>query len=198
MLHPTFPKPVRVVRDRASRFKLESSGWGEFSLTAQLVLANGKTESLERWLRLEGREEQPDDRSRRRPRVFLSGSAVGIGRAFINKLGAELHSQGVDLVTADDVSIVSESAVAESPGSAVSASDVIAVVVSRGYANTAQSDVAAAKANQKVLVPILLGPSVTTPAALSDLTPIHVNNENQAAQVADLLASRAKDVFFAE
>ena len=198
MLHPTFPKPIRVITDRASKFKLESSGWGEFSIAAQLVLANGKTESLERWLRLEGREEQPDDRSRRRPRVFLSGSGIGIGRAFISKLGVELHNQGVDLVTADDISIVSESAVADSAGGAVSASDVVAIVLSRGYANTAQSDVAAAQASQKVVVPILIGPSVATPAALSDLEPIHVNNANQATQVADLLASRAKNVFFSD
>ena len=40
-LHPTFPKPVRAEGDRASQFKLSSSGWGTFTIHAQVVQKDG-------------------------------------------------------------------------------------------------------------------------------------------------------------
>src|SRR5262245_54551202 len=33
-LHPTFPKPVRRVSDRSTRFRLEAQGWGAFTIYA--------------------------------------------------------------------------------------------------------------------------------------------------------------------
>src|SRR5690242_1595454 len=54
VLHHTFIEPIRIVRDRASKFQLRSSGWGEFSIVAQLSLLDGTSEELERWLRLDG------------------------------------------------------------------------------------------------------------------------------------------------
>lgn len=41
-LHPTFPEPVRVTRDRSSNFRLESAGWGEFTILAKVVLKSGE------------------------------------------------------------------------------------------------------------------------------------------------------------
>ncbi len=41
-LHPTFPDPVRTVRDRRTGFKLESSGWGEFELYLEIVDREGR------------------------------------------------------------------------------------------------------------------------------------------------------------
>jgi len=194
-LHPTFPDPVRTVTDRGSKFRLESSGWGEFSIMAHLTLTDDRVESLERWIRLQGREEEPGDVSRRRPRVFLSGS--GIDRSFLSLVREELHKQDVDVITSDDVSISAASSASESSSNAVSSSDVVAVVLSRGYANTAQHDVAMARARQKIVVPVLLGPNATTPSALADLEFVHAESEGQSSKVADLLASRAKDAFFA-
>ena len=51
-LHPTFPKPVRVVTDRASRFRLESAGWGVFTVYAKANLKVGAETLLEHELEL--------------------------------------------------------------------------------------------------------------------------------------------------
>jgi len=40
-LHPTFPKPVRLVQERSTKFRLESSGWGSFLLRANLARKDG-------------------------------------------------------------------------------------------------------------------------------------------------------------
>ena len=45
-LHPTFPDPIRIVRDRASKFQLRCSGWGIFRIPVEVRLKNGATIAL--------------------------------------------------------------------------------------------------------------------------------------------------------
>ena len=52
-LHSTFNNPVRKIDDRKSKFKLESEGWGIFTIYARVVLKNKKEISLEHELNLE-------------------------------------------------------------------------------------------------------------------------------------------------
>lgn len=53
ILHPTFPNPVREVKDRATKFRLETSGWGVFLIRAKIKHRNGKETVLTHQLRLE-------------------------------------------------------------------------------------------------------------------------------------------------
>jgi transcription initiation factor IIF auxiliary subunit len=52
ILHPTFHKPVRDISDRNSNFRLESSGWGAFTILATAVLKDGREIPLEHELEL--------------------------------------------------------------------------------------------------------------------------------------------------
>ena len=52
-LHPTFPNPVRTVRERKSNFRLETSGWGAFPIYATAVRKDGAEIELNHYLRLE-------------------------------------------------------------------------------------------------------------------------------------------------
>ena len=51
-LHPTFPNPIRRVTDRATKFRLETGGWGVFIIHAVVQLKDGKTERLRHRLQL--------------------------------------------------------------------------------------------------------------------------------------------------
>lgn len=51
-LHPTFPEPIRMVRDRASKFRLETGGWGVFQITARAQLKDGQLVRLRHYLEL--------------------------------------------------------------------------------------------------------------------------------------------------
>jgi transcription initiation factor IIF auxiliary subunit len=51
-LHPTFPKPVRRIRDRATKFRLETGGWGVFTIYAKAVRKDGSVVPLEHELTL--------------------------------------------------------------------------------------------------------------------------------------------------
>jgi transcription initiation factor IIF auxiliary subunit len=46
ILHPTFPKPIRRVDDRESKFRLDTSGWGVFTLHAKVVMKDGSERHL--------------------------------------------------------------------------------------------------------------------------------------------------------
>jgi len=51
-LHPTFPNPVRIVADRASKFRLDTGGWGTFVVHAVVHRKAGSTERLRHSLEL--------------------------------------------------------------------------------------------------------------------------------------------------
>lgn len=51
-LHPTFREPVRKVTDRGSKFRLETEGWGVFTLYARVKLKNGTARQLKHALKL--------------------------------------------------------------------------------------------------------------------------------------------------
>lgn len=40
-LHPTFANPVRRLTDRATRFRLETAGWGTFTIYARVDRKDG-------------------------------------------------------------------------------------------------------------------------------------------------------------
>jgi len=44
-LHPSYPNPIRVVTDRASRFKLKDLAWGETNVRAE-VLVKGQQQPI--------------------------------------------------------------------------------------------------------------------------------------------------------
>lgn len=52
MLHPTFPNPVRTVRDRTSKFRLETAGWGVFRIHAKVIGKEGEESRLTHYLEL--------------------------------------------------------------------------------------------------------------------------------------------------
>ncbi|MGQ0799390.1 MAG: pYEATS domain-containing protein [Pseudomarimonas sp.] len=52
-LHPTFPNPQRTVCHRPSQFKLNASGWGVFTIHAQVIARDGRVSKLSHRLQLE-------------------------------------------------------------------------------------------------------------------------------------------------
>lgn len=46
ILHPTFHNPVRTIADRESNFRLETSGWGTFTIHAIAQGRDGRETTL--------------------------------------------------------------------------------------------------------------------------------------------------------
>jgi hypothetical protein len=52
-LHPSFSRPIRRVDTRENGFRLESGGWGEFEIQAELHRLNGQVDNLRHWIRFD-------------------------------------------------------------------------------------------------------------------------------------------------
>ncbi|KPV65060.1 MAG: YEATS family protein [Candidatus Bathyarchaeota archaeon BA1] len=52
LLHPTFPNPIRIVHDKKSKFALESSGWGSFTMFITVRFKDGTEEEVRYFLDL--------------------------------------------------------------------------------------------------------------------------------------------------
>jgi len=52
-LHHSFPKPVRESSERSTKFRLQTSGWGCFTIYAKAFLKNGEAVEMEHELSLE-------------------------------------------------------------------------------------------------------------------------------------------------
>ena len=46
VLHPTFHHPVREVTERATKFRLDTTGWGTFTISARVTFNDGREELL--------------------------------------------------------------------------------------------------------------------------------------------------------
>ena len=53
ILHPTFPSPVREVKDRSTKFRMKTAGWGEFQIRATVKHKSGRETPLTHNLTLE-------------------------------------------------------------------------------------------------------------------------------------------------
>jgi transcription initiation factor IIF auxiliary subunit len=51
-LHPTFPQPVQIRKEKDNKFALETSGWGEFTIQADIRFRDGHSRTLTHWLNL--------------------------------------------------------------------------------------------------------------------------------------------------
>ena len=108
-LHPTFKKQVRFSSSRHSKFKIKSSGWGEFKIRADVRKKSGVSEELSHWLRLQDDffgADRPANVKRAlgsdAPRsVFLSYAASDADLA--ESMKKALESEGVHVKTGNEL-----------------------------------------------------------------------------------------------
>lgn len=111
-LHPTFPKPVVQISDRKPKFRLDSSGWGEFTIYLQIHQKDGATLKREHYLELKDAD-GPASRTRKKldvkpssnepPRrtVFVSGGIRD--RDAVRAVREALAEQNVQVTGSQDV-----------------------------------------------------------------------------------------------
>ena len=193
-LHPTFPEPVQPVSDRATKFRLDSSGWGEFAIAAKVSLKDGTERVLEHWLALAG-ESTEEAESSRRPTVFLSYGATDA--PFVRQLESGLRERGIGVLSSDQLSA------GESLGRSISdclhQADALVPLIRGELRGFAEEELGVAQRLNKPIVPILLGPRGTggsLPSSLAEVQALEWSSEGDLEAVADAVAARVKDAFF--
>ena len=89
-LHPSFSPPVVVSRDRSTSFLLERSGWGTFTLRAEVRCVDGSEQTLRQPLKLF----YPDEETAAKAQS-VRPSAPGTSAADVEKLAGQAAGQGV-------------------------------------------------------------------------------------------------------
>ncbi len=112
ILHATFPDPVRKISSRATNFRLNARGWGEFQLKARVHLDDDRQLMLEHWVELDD-EITPGDleaynyRSRiprktaDRPLLFISSALDDMN--FTYELKDALEEEGLEVLMGQDL-----------------------------------------------------------------------------------------------
>jgi transcription initiation factor IIF auxiliary subunit len=113
ILHPTFPNPMKKVKDRDSNFRLQARGWGEFMIAIRIHLKDDDDIiKMEHWLELD--EDAPAKvgeslidtpsfrgRSSEKPRIFISSAMTDM--KFTYALKDALEDEGVEVLMGQDL-----------------------------------------------------------------------------------------------
>ena len=183
-LHSTFPKPERKVEDRATKFRLDSAGWGGFTLRAVIETKNGGKTELSHELLLEyppGADTEAPQRGAPQLRVFLSYSTLD--ERIAESVRQVLTSRGVEVLDPSDLL----------PGQDFSAeiqvklrkADCVVALVSGSSGRSVMSEIDAALKSRTKVVVVELGEShLPIP---SEIPRVPLRNERDVEAITDSL-----------
>ncbi len=108
MLHATFPNPVKVIKDKASKFKLKTSGWGTFMIKIKIDEKGGDEVFQQHFLVLEenydstqgkGKDVALEPKEDKKKKVFLSYSSLL--QKYADEITNKLNDKGIEVVDAN-------------------------------------------------------------------------------------------------
>jgi hypothetical protein len=188
-LHPTFRNPLREVRGRRTKFRLRSSGWGEFEINAQLFMKNGDVVHLRHWLTLTGPEGQAPSKQPPRPTVLVSHAAADAGWA--QAITDTLSRFGFDALMTDDTFELGQPWQA-SIGTALDNSQLMIGVFSENPSPWVEREVSEALARQVEVVPFAVGREPVVPDWLRDRSVVDVTSPSKLEPAINMLAERRR------
>lgn len=190
-LHPTFSNPVRRVTNKSSKFKLSSSGWGEFNIKAEVVLADGTTMTLNHWLQFDTIEKH-EARQSVKGSIFLSHSNADGPVA--NRLAALLITKGYRVTASAMMELSAGADWQDEISKNIELADFNVVLISSGiseYIGTVISFLLSTdKAIRGKIFPVLLG-SVEIPELISDIQILRIGSINDL----DIVVEEIEDLF---
>jgi pYEATS domain-containing protein involved in immunity/TIR domain-containing protein len=184
-LHPSFPSPVRVVKDRRSKFKLDATGWGTFTINAEIRLKDGPVLRRSHDLVLEYPEEPPEKGVAKKPTVFIAGSVAD--RPFVSALEEELEKAGIH--TATDKDLDPGLPLPDSIERVLKSSDAAIVIVSDLTSPGVEWEARKAQSMHKPVVLIRVGKGRDLPEYLRDIKAIHLKETSDVSGLASKVAT---------
>ena len=189
-LHPTFPNPERTTTDRGAKFRVESAGWGEFTLRAVIETKDGKRSELSHELLLEipDTEEHAPMRGMAEPTmsVFVSYSATD--ERIASALQEALRANGLNVFDPDDIGAGEsiESAIHDQ----VRTADALVALTSSTGARAVQQEIETARRQKTPVIIVDLGES---PGFLNpDLPRIPLASERDVPDVVHSLVQQIR------
>jgi TIR domain/YEATS family len=194
-LHPSFSQPIRVVSDRASKFRLASRGWGEFQLRARANIRAGGSVQLTHWLRLESDRTTPQQGMTvdipSQANVFVSARVAD--EPFAEDLRQALQGQGFRTLGSSGVSV--GSSWTDSLDKAVRDSNGLVMLVTGRITPWMEEEARLFTKQGKPVVPVLVNGATPDSPDLRELPALQVKlgPERSTEEVAQI-AQRVQEI----
>jgi len=186
ILHPTFPNPVRVMTNRAQKFRLDSSGWGEFTIKLQIRRKHGELVRRSHVLRFESPPSESDRPPRKGPIVFLSSSATDSSAG--TAIRKALEARNVIVVSSSDIkSNLPWQAYIET---SLRSADATIAIISDATSPWVSRELEMARTLDVPILPVLVGKGAQMPTMIHDTQAVRLDNLNDAISAADQLTGR--------
>lgn len=186
ILHPTFSNPVRTMTNRAQKFRLDSSGWGEFTIKIQIRRKDGRLVKRSHALRLKSTQSESGRPPLKGPMVFLSSSATdSFASTAIRKA---LEDRNVTVVGSSD--ITSDLPWEASVEASLRSADAAIAIISDATSPWVSRELEIARTFDVPILPVLVGKDVQMPSMVHETQAIRLDNLRDAVDVADQLAGR--------
>jgi transcription initiation factor IIF auxiliary subunit len=185
ILHPTFPDPVRLVTNRASNFKLESKGWGEFMIHANVLTKSGRTLRLNHWLKLSGGESLDERQSEKKekPSVFLAYSKADYPLAA--ELSRFLETRGLEVLS--ESQLKSDEPIMPAVRSLISRADAVLALIAQEPSSWVLNEISEAEKQQIPIVPLLLGKDTLLPTSIASRQVLRVENPHDSREAQSVI-----------
>lgn len=183
-LHPTFRVPIRTVRTRRNGFRLESSGWGEFTIRLNITYKNGKSVSRSLRLKFE-RAKRESALSPRKPVIFVSSSAADapFATAVMNALRSE------QVIPRDSSALETSASLESSLRKSFQESDAAIAIISDASSPWQDAELKLAKKLNVPIYPILVGKKTALPESVRGARSVRVKHPEDASKIAGKLIS---------
>jgi hypothetical protein len=187
VLHPTFTPPIVLVKERRSKFRLDTSGWGEFEINAHVTTGDGHRQHLKHWLRLSESGDAPAKVvPYRRPAVFISAGAADAG--WEDAVRDAFDRRGFNVLTASDVP--AGVPVEEAITSTIDKADTVVGIFSDKSGPWAEREVMKAIEMDVSVVPVAVGSSAKIPAGLGDIQAVRISHLGEVDAAMGKIADR--------
>lgn len=181
-LHPTFKNPIQYVADKESKFKLSGSGWGQFNITAGILMKGGGKLTLNHWLEFSSEEKEEAFKG---SKIFLSHSVAD--GPIANRLAALLIKKGYQVTASAMTDIATGSDWQKQITNNMKIADVNVVFISPGMSEFIDSNISRLLSSEKniegKLLPVLLG-SANIEEHLGNVQKLRISSINEIETVA--------------
>src|SRR5664280_683903 len=177
-LHATYPNRVRKIEDRSTKFRLDSGGWGGFTIRIVLEMTSGKKTRLSHELELyypdklekvkKGSGPKKDKSAAAISRVFISSSAAD--QSFAAMIREALKSEKI---TSTELSLSVDAPVEVAIRDAIRGSDIVVAVRSDSPSLFVDEEITFAKSTGKPVITVdtvKKEVSIETPASVNPKT----------------------------
>jgi hypothetical protein len=181
-LHETFSQPIQVKKNRKEKFRLNSWGWGEFTITVNIDTGEGKPITKRHYLTL---EVPPNSQvaTSQTPAVYLCYAASD--KRIASALEEMLRAASLNVINASQISGSSfRVALAES----LKMIDTVVAIVSEDPSEWVLYEIRLAQ-DADVPVVVVMEGSGSPPAELSKLPTVHIASSSSTSALPPTLHS---------